>query len=221
MNDKWMIRFFLGLELVLYGIFLTGDLMQKNTDLIKFAAILMCAAAALLMTAAGRADRKSVSAALMLTAAADGFLLFVKPYLVGVLLFCAVQTLYAVRLGGWRLRCVLYAAVLAALWIMQGLTALSAASAWSFVQLSMSAVIAWRSDENRLFASGLSLFWACDVCVGLRYLMESGFAGTAGLPLRAVIYGIWFFYLPAQVCIVLSNYAPPVRQQTGGTDETK
>lgn len=83
------------------------------------------------------------------------------------------------------------------------LTPLHAAALKSFSQLSVNAAEAWHlqrfEPRVRSFAAGLLLFWLCDLCVGLRYLL----AGSAWeLP---IAYGIWFFYLPAQVCIALAQ----------------
>ena len=53
--------------------------------------------------------------------------------------------------------------------------------------------------RGRMFGLGLLLFVGCDVCVGLHNL--------AGLPAPLSAFaqvGMWLFYLPSQVLIVLS-----------------
>jgi hypothetical protein len=163
-----------------------------------------------------------VPAALLLSWIADACLLFGGPYLFGVLCFCGVQALFAARLMwlrskvrrfkwrdhvqsvAWRIS--LYGAALVTLRLAAGtdlLTPLHAAALKSFSQLSVNAAEAWHlqrfEPRVRSFAAGLLLFWLCDLCVGLRYLL----AGSAWeLP---IAYGIWLFYLPAQVCIALAQ----------------
>ena len=56
-----------------------------------------------------------------------------------------------------------------------------------------------RGGRGRMFGLGLLLFVGCDVCVGLHNL--------AGLPAPLSAFaqvGMWLFYLPSQVLIVLS-----------------
>ena len=219
------ILWFLLIEGGLYLLFLMGDLLGFSTDGLKYLAIALCAGLAV-----GRARRSRewfVPAALLLTLAADACLLFGGPYLVGVVLFCGVQTLYAARLMWWRgrvrqfvwqdhmqsvaWRVFLYGVSLIALRALSEAggtergTPLNAAALRSFSQLTVSAVEAWhlkRFDPRvRTFAVGLSLFWACDLCVGLRYVLMGSQAAWRPM----IAYGIWFFYLPAQVCIALSD----------------
>ena len=61
---------------------------------------------------------------------------------------------------------------------------------------------------ERLFAAGLWLFLLCDVCVGLRN-QPSLLPGLAG----AAQAGMWLFYLPGQVLLVLSGF-PKRRENT-------
>ena len=55
--------------------------------------------------------------------------------------------------------------------------------------------------SERLFAAGMWLFLLCDVCVGLRN-QPSLLPGLAG----AAQVGMWLFYLPGQVLLVLSGF---------------
>ena len=225
-SDSRQIRLFLAAEGVLYLTFLIGDLAGMPTDGIKFLSIGLCT-----WLAAARARRSRewfVPAALTLTLAADACLLFGGDYLIGVLCFCGVQALYAARLMwlrgkvrrftwkdhvpsvAWRV--FLYGASLVVVRLVAEstgtdlLTPLYMAALKSFCQLSVNAAEAWHllrfEPRVRTFAVGLGLFWACDLCVGLRYVL----AGSAMTALRSLIgYGIWFFYLPAQVCIALAG----------------
>lgn len=58
---------------------------------------------------------------------------------------------------------------------------------------------------HRVFATGLLLFVCCDLCVG---------AYNLDLLPNLTFPGMWFFYLPSQVLIVLS-------QETGDTDDKR
>ncbi len=222
-RGSWQIRFFLAAESLLYLTFLIGDLLDMPTDGVKFLSIGLCAGLAFVR--ARQMREWFVPAALLLTLAADACLLFGGDYLIGVLCFCGVQALYAARLMwlrgkvrrfSWRdhvpsvaWRVFLYVAALVVMRLVSSavgtdlLTPLYMAALKSFCQLSVNAVEAWHlqrfEPRVRTFAVGLNLFWACDLCVGLRYVL----AGSALQPL--VAYGIWFFYLPAQVCIVLAG----------------
>lgn len=71
----------------------------------------------------------------------------------------------------------------------------------------------WHSEAvtekvRPIFAVGLILFICCDICVGLWNL----YPPLPPLLREFVRVGIWFFYLPSQVLIVLS-------QETGDTNE--
>ncbi len=229
-RGSWQIRFFLAAEGVLYLTFLIGDLLDMPTDGVKFLSIGLCAGLAI--SQARQSRTWFVPAALILTLAADAYLLFGGDYLIGVLCFCGVQALYAARLMWlrgkvrrftWRdhvpsvaWRVFLYVAALIGLRLVSDaagtdlLTPLYMAAQKSFCQLSVNAAEAWHlqrfEPRVRGFAVGLGLFWACDLCVGLRFMLEGGLsAGSALSALQPLLaYGIWFFYLPAQVCIVLS-----------------
>lgn len=153
--------------------------------------------------------------ALLLTLAADVFLILLDThYLLGVLLFCAVECCYAAfltdekhRVGDICLRLGLYAAVCAVLWAMGALDALTLASAFSMVQLSLNVLFAWARRSNTqgrtLLALGLSLFWCCDACVGLRNVGDYIASVPSRIPMLAGA-AIWWFYLPSQVLILLS-----------------
>ena len=210
---------FLAAEGALYAALLALDLTGSSSTPVRYAAICLCAGAAALLL--GR--DWLIPLALVLTLGADTFLLLLdEHYLLGVLLFCLVQTLYAARLaaahGGALLlpRLVLFAAALAALWLLDALVPLTAASAWSFSQLTLSALeapfVRRLVPGGALLAWGLGLFWCCDVCVGI----YNAAPFLPALPLEGLIplasFGMWLFYLPAQVLIVLSLWRYPPRK---------
>ena len=54
-----------------------------------------------------------------------------------------------------------------------------------------------KQQKQKVFAAGLSLFVFCDICVG---------AYNLGLLTGFTRYGMWLFYLPAQVLIARSTH---------------
>ena len=82
------------------------------------------------------------------------------------------------------------------------------AAALYFVNFLVNACQSLTLRSERLFAAGLWLFLLCDVCVGLRN-QPSLLPGLAG----AAQAGMWLFYLPGQVLLVLSGF-PKRRENT-------
>jgi len=68
-----------------------------------------------------------------------------------------------------------------------------------------------------LFAAGLTLFWLCDVSVGLRNLPGYFPEDTANALANLAGYAIWWFYLPAQILIFVSGCV--VNQKTEKENE--
>jgi len=197
-------RWFLASEAALYLSFLLLDALGRApwiSTALKYASILLCLGAALGRRGKGR-DHALTAGALAFTALADLFLLVLdRWYLLGVAVFCAAQTCYALRLGPISpkraaLRLGLPLAALPLLARLGLLTPLNALSAVYFSQLALNALgaLALR-PPNPLFAAGLFLFLGCDLCVGAHTLFP-------GLPLAG--FGMWLFYLPSQVCLTLS-----------------
>ncbi len=195
-------------EAALYACFLVLDLLGRaNWSVpVKYAGVLLCVAAALVCALRG-GDRLAAPA-LVLTAAADWFLLVWGKHLAaGVALFLCVQALYLIRL---RL-----AGARAALWLRMGLALLLGLGLYGlgmvsplnllaclyFSQLLSNAILAWTLPGRRwrMFALGLTLFVGCDVCVGLFNV-----GPAPGALYTAASIGMWLFYLPSQVLIVLS-----------------
>lgn len=197
---------FLAAETALYTAFLALDLSGRSgqTVWLKYGGILLCLLYAGLCTLRG-GDRL-VFPGLLLTAAADWFLLVREDHLtLGVILFLAVQTLYLIRLrragapAAWHLRAglALLLGLIAAL--LNAASPLTLLAMLCFAQLLSNAALAWHR-RKWLFAAGLTLFAGCDVCVGL---CNPGYALPAALSGFAAV-GMWLFYLPSQVLIVLS-----------------
>lgn len=204
---------FLAVEGALYSAFLYLDWTTDPSGLslwLKYAGILLC----LLFSCLGalRGGDLLVPPALALTALADWLLLVLgEQYLLGVTLFLLVQILYLLRLrraGGaillW-LRLPLTLAFLAEAVILLELPAeLELLCALYFAQLLVNTAQAWSLPGSiwRRFALGLTLFVACDVCVGLFNLPQLIPASLHDF----VRVGMWLFYLPSQVLIALSAF---------------
>ncbi|MCD7840176.1 MAG: hypothetical protein LUG46_06045, partial [Erysipelotrichaceae bacterium] len=73
-----------------------------------------------------------------------------------------------------------------------------------FPQLLINTMIAWKDYKNIgfIFTIGLTLFVCCDICVGLFNITD------IGLVHEFTRIGMWLFYLPSQVLIVLSGIQP-------------
>ena len=209
-SAKWVTGLFLGLECLLYLWFLSVDLWgEGNTNPVKYVSILLCLAFALWNALAWRGERV-VGLALGLTAWADWYLLMLnRHYALGVGIFCCVQLCYFLRLrqesGGrtwWRTRLALVLGGLAVLAALGQLTALNVLVCVYFLNFLCNAGLSLTltGRRMRLFALGLVLFLCCDLWVGvfnLPGLLPDGFYAFARV-------GMWLFYLPAQVLIVLS-----------------
>lgn len=183
---------------------------RADSTWVKFAAICLCGITALL--GARTADGRLVAAALCFTVAADWFLLVLNDrYLAGVGLFLIAQGLYAVRI--YRLRgsrpCPWGLAARAVLLFLCAAFAAAEPSLlplWAallyFSNLCINTAEAFALGKSqRIFAMGLLLFVCCDVCVGgwnISLFLPPALAESARV-------GMWLFYLPSQVLIVLSQ----------------
>ena len=194
---------FLALEGLIYVRFLFLDLVGQGAagNGLKYLGIVLCALFAWYQARGG--GSRLMAWALTLTLGADFFLL----------LFCAVQGLYLLRIaranGGrtlWTARlvlCLLSPALLAALGRLTGENLLALIYFSNFlcnVALAVKLPRGW----GRQFALGLTLFLCCDVCVGIFQspgLLPPALEAFASL-------GMWLFYLPGQVLIVLSGRDP-------------
>lgn len=201
---------------VLWAIFLILDIFQLgDSTWIKFFSICLCCLTALFGT--NTVDGKLVAAALCLTVGADWFLLVRDDhYLWGIGLFTVVQLIYAYRLClhrdkliSWHIFVRLLALGAAILIACRG-DWIKAFAVFCFANLSAnvhegytgvypgsgdSLIILTRPLRNR-FGWGLFLFFWCDLCVGLYNL---------GIFTSFTRVGMWLFYLPSQVLIVLSQ----------------
>lgn len=199
------------LELWLYISFLVVDIGRfDDSTWLKFAAICLCALTALI--GANSRDALFVAAAQCFTVAADWHLLVkndAQSYVIGVGFFILVQLLYMVRMEVLRGRSTKAGPILRGLAFLTGLALLkrgellNALALFYFANLLVNALEAIGLGE-RVFALGLVLFICCDVCVGLWNLNLS-----PALTEFARV-GMWLFYLPSQVLIVLSAHRKEV-----------
>lgn len=198
------VRLFLSAEGALYLLFLLMDLFGADSTIPKYTAIVLCFLFALHV--ARRGGDRLMAAALGLTVAADAFLLLWDDwYALGVALFLLVQILYLFRIRrdtGRHPRLYLRLAVLAVLlcgvWFLRVLTPLHLLSVIYFAAFIGNVI---ECPRGGLFFWGLLLFLCCDICVGIRNV-------PALFPLRLVRFadiGMWLFYLPGQVLLVLSG----------------
>ncbi len=161
--------------------------------------------------------------AFMFTVSADVFLLFFDDgYQIGILLFCAVQLMYYIRIQLERKRTVrsvtrlmisitarivlLSVMVLAGVSVKAGtgfdstVTALAAVY-FSNLVANIAEGFACLDRDRYLFPQGMILLMLCDICVGLNNL---GIFGRGSAMYVIIFAGMWFFYIPSQVCIALS-----------------
>ena len=205
---------FLALEGLIYAHFLFLDLIGQGAagNSVKYLGILLCTLFAWYQARCG--GSWLVAWALTLTLGADWFLLMLdRYYALGLLLFCGVQGLYLLHIaranGGrtlWGARlglCLLSPALLAALGRLTGENLLALIYFSNFL-CNVALAVRLPRGWGRQFALGLTLFLCCDVCVGV-------FQSPGLLPPvleRFASFGMWLFYLPGQVLIVLSGSTP-------------
>ncbi len=202
---------FLLAEGLLYGAFLYWDVTVggPGSNPIKYASILLCALFSLGWALLGGGDRL-VAGALAFTAGADTFLVALTDhYVLGMALFCGAQWCYLLRVrrmsgrswpGGRLVLCLLSLAGLRALGLWNPLDVLSLVYFANFLCSALLS-LSCKGRRERIFSAGLLLYLCCDVCVAL-------FQFPQLLPAAAYAFvrvGMWLFYLPGQVLIVLSG----------------
>lgn len=230
-------RVFPGLAAGLWVGFLALDLLRLGDSTpLKLAGILLC----LLFAWLGAADRDGllVALALSFTVGADWFLLVRGDHFpLGIALFCVVQVLYTLRLAvlrgyisplGLTVRALAGGAALA-VWLGRGWLpplptgmdlGTTLLALFYFTGLCCNAIeallLSRRAPSRELcsFALGLGLFLCCDVCVGLWNLSPVGLSASAEAVFASLHtfsrVGMWLFYLPSQVLLVLSTPASPI-----------
>lgn len=216
---KYITIAFIAVETVLYAVFLSLDCIGKDSTAYKYVGVTLCLLYVILIKQTDVADYFLMVAALTFTALADAFLLVLNNYyLLGVLSFCVVQTIYFARFvrttpSRFTLWCTLRICSVFVVWLvlylMEMFNALTAVTIFYFVNLFYNCLQSYlyrkkMRNGGLLLAIGLTLFLCCDICVGLNNL--SAFVTTAfpqGLA-RFVSIGMWAFYMPSQTLIAIS-----------------
>ena len=203
-----MIKIFICLEAALYLAFTSMDIYALGSSApLKFAGIALCFAFSLFLSACG--GERLVTAAVGIAMTADIFLLLLDAhYAVGMGLFFLVQILYFARIyranghkSAWPTRVFLFTGCFSLFMSLGGVDVLTALAAAVYFSFFLCNVMQASGSENRLFFAGLCVFLCCDICVGLYNMPEQ-------LPAwlhRAAGIGMWTFYLPSQVMLVLSG----------------
>jgi len=189
-------KVFIALSAMLLTSFMLLDLtrMGDSTPL-KYLSITLCFLFSLKNVRTS--DGMLTALALAFTLGADWFLLVLnRHYIAGLLLFIAVQLIYCARLALKRGTVCkkLIPLRVAPVLLLPFTGALITFSGVYFVNLCCNSFEAWQLRE-RAFAAGLTLFMCCDLCVG---------AYNLGVFTAFTSVGMWMFYLPSQVCIVMS-----------------
>lgn len=204
-----VIKTFLVVEAMIYALIVMQDLLQvlQPLALVKYTGILICFVVALYLCAQG--GQPLIGLAMGFTLAADTFLVLLNEHIVlGLVCFCAVQMVYCIYVGQFGLhgcwlttRFLWMAAVMGALLAIRALTVVSFIVSFYLVNFVINLAHSVVSKQvPKLFCLGMLLFLCCDICVGLSNLTD--LAPAAAIQLTRA--GIWMFYLPGQVLIVLS-----------------
>ncbi|GHV38753.1 hypothetical protein FACS189490_01200 [Clostridia bacterium] len=163
-------------------------------NLCKFGVVLCCFSIALF------SKEKTLKTPMALTVLADYFIILTDRYALGVLIFCAVQTLHSYRHFGkisrwFILRRVIYLAAAAFAYVFAGdiLTALCAFYVCSLLESVFSAFL----TRNKTIIAAMVLFLFCDLFV-LLFNLALPFSDLAGKI-------IWLFYSPSQLLLALSK----------------
>lgn len=223
---------FVLIETVIYIVFEIFDFAYaENLIYLKYAGILTCLAFAAAGIYFYGKDGVVVTAALLFTAISDVFILVLNTYYeVGITTFIIVQLIHLARIylingkKPWISIGVRLGVVAVLLGVLGGLGMLNSAvvvlAAIYFPQLFINAVesaFLIKIDKRyALLFVGLVLFTVCDICVGFDNMSALGLKIPTDLQ-NFMHYTIWTVYLPAQVCIVLSEkkteYRPFFKKQ--------
>ena len=136
------------------------------------------------------------------TLAGDYFLSVTQTHFtLGILLFCIVQTMYMVHLKPTlkelALRGTIFVILVGVLAIINMFSFQNVLAVLDITMLGVNAFKAWKDRGQKLmFAIGLTLFFCCDICVGLRSIVPYELS-------TLMLVLIWTFYLPSQVIIVI------------------
>ena len=207
---------FLVIEALLFGAFVTMDIMQlEGENIVKYIAIALVGLMGL--KAGKQRDNVVVTAALLFTMLADIFLILIGNFIVGVLVFLCVQTCYTVRFSfmsgkpmvGELLKRLLPGIILGGiatyfLGVKVGVVVLYACSFAVNFAHGFELQILKPSARHLRFAIGIFLFACCDACVGISNLQPAFFTEQM---IRNAEVMTWIFYLPSQILILSTTDA--------------
>lgn len=214
---------FIFLESVLYLSFLYCDIVIKIynlSNILKFLSIVLCFIYIFFVTKKER-NNYVILCAMGFTMAADLCLLFLNHFTLGVLCFICVQHcyLYWMVKNKWidSVKMVIIGRIIIAGIILYLLHAfhvkadlLLCSSVFYFICMLTNTILSVKNRKKSvLFCVGMILFLICDIQVGF-YNMDSYLSfwkhnGIFGKLLELASIGMWSFYLPSQVCIVLGT----------------
>lgn len=213
------ITIFIAVETAVYITYMCFGLSKSDADAVKYTGVILCAAFAVYCCKNARPCDFLLAAAMAFTVAADWFLLIIEENLeAGLALFITAQLLHFARIYVLRkkrpyvsliLRLLLCVGVIAALYLFDSLTLLTALVAVYFCNLLFNFFNSFAlfkvNGLYALFTLGLLLFICCDICVGL---YNFGGVLDISIPLSIIKFadkGMWAFYLPSQTLIALSG----------------
>ncbi|MFU0826710.1 MAG: hypothetical protein ACFWTJ_04100 [Lachnoclostridium sp.] len=238
---KNITKVYLILQLLLYVSFLYIDMVKKTSyDLsadLKFAGIILCFFYTLILSGYqwNKIDVSLLKLALFFTLISDYFILMLDIYLPGVLTFCAVQSIYLIRLGFWRKQedlalqqnralrhmiakkfarnIIISFFLILCIYFFMGIDVLTGVVCFYFVSLLCntvdSVILAMKHGIKYevWYALGMVLFMLCDINVGIFNL--SDYIAVSSYWYKSLYnfaaVAMWLFYLPAQVLITLSG----------------
>lgn len=220
------LKYFLIFELILYITFAFLDIFQLSfeiSSILKYISIWSCLVFVFLSYL--KSKEKSIlymSIILIFTLISDFLLLFTRSYEMGIIFFMIVQVLYSFKIKLiCQDSCKFYMVEVLAVtffWnlivlLMKHFNLLSpiiVVASWYFVIFTANMIRIWLKvfQSNKAnkkvisFAIGLTLFYLCDINVGLNYLLY-----IENLPRLIVMFAnnagifIWLFYLPSQIIL--------------------
>lgn len=226
-SKAYIIRTIVCLIIGIYIIFLYLDILTKDLGntysiILKYFIIILCFVITLFIGSdyIGKTDKYLVQLAKVLTLAADYYLLIKGDFKTGIVFFCFVQATYIIRhtvrsksphKNIFALLVMLLAAIILGFsfdigYMEKGLVNLALIYA-SLLLTSLYCAFRvighslYKKGESYLIASGMFLFFLCDVNVGLfNFISDGGRRFLTG-------YLIWFFYTPSQLLLSLSGFS--------------
>lgn len=216
--------FFVGIQSLFLTAYLLIDLFIPSlyalSSILKYCSMIVCFLFTLYTTLLVP-SKKTISCllAILLTLAADFFLLFTKNFIVGVTCFAIIQILYfyyCEKITGQFLRFsslfrlflrFVISLFITLILILLGFTMSLLVFITIFYILNFldNILILFSNKKTGLFFLGMLLFFACDLSVGLFNLSDFIDLPATTSQLFSRVFGVlmWTFYLPGQVLMAL------------------